>query len=849
MNLFRRSQAAPPASRRTRRVRTGLLAVGALVTGVVIPLTVQGAAHAATPNGGDIVANLFEWNWNSVANECTTVLGPKGYGAVQVAPPEDSIRLGASGHPWWEVYQPVGYDLNSRMGTAAQFAAMVTACHNAGVKVYADAVLNHMAGANQSTTDSYGGDAFNSSSFSYSQPGYGSGDFHAYPGNCPNSNLAINDWNSQTQVQECDLVSLEDLYTESGHVQQTEAGYLNSLIGLGVDGFRFDAAKHINANDLSAILSKVNNTTWTGSRPYVLQEVMPGGSGGLAPSTYEGMGQVIEFTYAQDLKNQFNGNISNLQSFGQSWGIEPAASSGSMVTNHDTERNGSTLNYKNGATYVLANIFHLAWGYGTPQVYASFTWNSTDDSPPADANGFVSNTDCSNGWYCTDRNQGIANMVGWHNAAAGQPVANWYSDGSNLIAFSRGSKAWVAINNETATQTRTFATGLPAGTYCDVIHGDYTAANGSCSGPTVTVDGSGNATVSIAAKDAVALYGKVGTSPSPSPTPTGTTSPSPSPTATATTSPSPTATATSTATSTATAGQVAETFTVSGAPTSAPLYLVGSINQLGNWAPASAVPMTQSGSTWITTVSLPQSTAIQYKYIQKDSSGNITWEPAANHSATTGSGTTAALTDTYNGSSTSVSETFNESATTWTGQNVYLVGSIPALGNWNTGSAVALSSANYPTWSGTVTLPPNTTFQYKYVKKDPDGTIEWESGANHTATTGASGSATINDTWNTAATTPVGVTFNENETTAYGTNVYLVGALSALGQWDTNQAIKLSSANYPTWSTTLSLPPNTSFQYKFITKDSNGNVTWESGANRSYTTGASGSVTLNSSWQ
>ena len=39
----------------------------------------------------DVIANLFEWNWTSVATECTNVLGPEGYGAVQVAPPEDSI--------------------------------------------------------------------------------------------------------------------------------------------------------------------------------------------------------------------------------------------------------------------------------------------------------------------------------------------------------------------------------------------------------------------------------------------------------------------------------------------------------------------------------------------------------------------------------------------------------------------------------------------------------------------------------------------------------------------------------------------------------------------------------------
>ena len=48
---------------------------------------------AAATTSGDVIANLFEWKWTSVAKECTDVLGPKGYGGVQVAPPQDSIKL------------------------------------------------------------------------------------------------------------------------------------------------------------------------------------------------------------------------------------------------------------------------------------------------------------------------------------------------------------------------------------------------------------------------------------------------------------------------------------------------------------------------------------------------------------------------------------------------------------------------------------------------------------------------------------------------------------------------------------------------------------------------------------
>ena len=79
----------------------------------------------------------------------------------------------------------------------------------------------------------------------------------------------------------------------------------------------------------------------------------------------------------------------------------------------------------------------------------------------------------------------------FHNYVGNAPVRNMYDDGANLIAFSRGSKGWIAINNHPAPQTHTFQTGLPAGTYCDVIHGTFSKSGraGSCTGPTVAVGG------------------------------------------------------------------------------------------------------------------------------------------------------------------------------------------------------------------------------------------------------------------------------------------------------------------------------------------------------------------------
>jgi alpha-amylase len=486
------------------RTRTALLASTAVIAACVIPLAITATstpAHAATLSK-NVTANLFEWNWASVASECTNVLGPDGYAAVQVAPPEDS--LDSSTHAWWDVYQPVDYNLTGRMGTDAQFQAMVTACHTAGVKFYTDVVLNHMAAQPTSgTATSYGGVSYTPSTLSY--PDYNSANFHSYPSDCPESSDSIVNWDSYPEVTLCRLDGLPDLRTESTTVRVTEAAYLNKLIGYGVDGFRLDSAKHLGETDIAALEALLNKDTTTGSAVYITQEVYPGDStedSRLQPASFEPEGSLLGFDYAYALYSDFTSlGISNLNSFSSTI---PSAYASTFVTNHDTERAGTTLSYKSGAEYTLATEFLLAYGYGTPQVYSSFDWSSYDQGPPSDGNGFVTATTCGSGWECTDRTSAIANLVPWHNLAYtnGDAVANWYSDGSNLIAFSRGTDAWIAINNESAAKAETFTTGLADGTYCDIIH--YTYSNGACSGTGITVSG-GTATVTVPADDSVAI--------------------------------------------------------------------------------------------------------------------------------------------------------------------------------------------------------------------------------------------------------------------------------------------------------------------------------------------------------
>lgn len=380
---------------------------------------------------------MFEWKFASIAKACTDTLGPAGYGYVQVSPPQEHIQ----GGQWWTSYQPVSYRIAGRLGDRTAFSAMVNTCHSAGVKVIADSVINHMSAGSGTGT---GGSAYTK----YDYPGLYSG---ADMDDCRSQ---INNYNDRGNVQYCELVGLADLDTGEDYVRGKIAGYLNDLLSLGVDGFRIDAAKHMPAGDLANIKSRLSNPN-----VYWKHEAIFGAGEAVSPSEYLGSGDVQEFRYGRSLKQVFlNENLAHLKNFGEGWGFMESGKSAVFVDNHDTERGGDTLNYKNGSAYTLASVFMLAYPYGSPDVHSGYEFSDHDAGPP---NGGQVNACYSDGWKCQHAWREISSMVGLRNTARGQGVSNWWDNGGDQIAFGRGNKAYVAINHEGSALTRTFQTSLP----------------------------------------------------------------------------------------------------------------------------------------------------------------------------------------------------------------------------------------------------------------------------------------------------------------------------------------------------------------------------------------------------
>jgi alpha-amylase len=440
-----------------------MLATSSVLVGCV---AAQEEPQAALPERyeNQVGVQLFMWNWNSIARECE-FLGQAGIDWVVTSPPQEHI----SGAAWWTVYQPVSYQIEGRLGNREEFQNMTATCAEHGVDIIADAVINHMTG--QSSGTGSAGTKFTK----YEYPGlYTRDDFHR----CfltPNGQ--IQNYRDLAQVQTCELLGLSDLDTKSEKVQQTILAYLNDLLSLGVAGFRIDAAKHIFAPDLKAIVDQLPEGT------RIIHEVIRGGGEPVKPEQYLDSGEVWEFDYARNMRSFFRSEvITPAASRARFTRFTPSNQTISFVSNHDTERNGETLSYRDARYFELATAMMLAEDYGQPMLYSSYAFESYDAGPFEKVQGVV-DVDCTGvtgpkaeyknyEWICQHRWQSTINMVAFRDRVQAAPIVEKHVE-RGVYGFARENIGYF-ITNVFARKEMPVSvqTTLPDGSYVDLIDGN-----------------------------------------------------------------------------------------------------------------------------------------------------------------------------------------------------------------------------------------------------------------------------------------------------------------------------------------------------------------------------------------
>lgn len=627
-------------------------------------------------NARTAFVHLFEWQWDDIAIECEQHLGPKGFAAVQVSPPQKSINRGE----WWSRYQPLSYAIEGRSGGLNEFANMVGRCKAQGVDIYVDAIINHMAALDRN----------------FPEVPYGPNDFH-------DCRTDIN-YQDRWQVQNCDLVGLNDLKTESEYVRNKIAEYMNFLIDLGVAGFRIDAAKHIPASDIAAIRQKLKSDV------YIFQEVIRANEP-IQPEEYVGNGDVTEFNFERKVGSAFKGRepLTNLAGIGSLNGWLPSDKAVVFVSNHDDQRyfaNDIVTFRDPGDLNYIAEIFMLAYPYGYPKVMSSYYFNSFDQGPPGQ--GANSGDSCGGGWVCEHRWRGIANMVAFRNVSVDEwRVTNWWSGNSNQIAFGRGGKGFVVINRDGNQLSATIQTGMASGEYCDIVNGNFT--NGSCDGPTIQVNQNGEASFSVQSIGAAAIH--VGAKLGDCNNDCGCTD----------------------------CGDNDNGWSEAyfrGTPNAWGTSLMQQVN--GNWQINVTFSNGDSSGPARFKISRFQDWSESYPaedFVVNDGPGlyEITFNDSSKSISATKLDDNAQQPDDPNDSELVSIELVCNNGNTYFGQSVYAVGNISQLGIWSPNDALKLEATNYPTWSTSLEVTKDSRFEWKCLKRDesnPLEGVEWQGGNN-----------------------------------------------------------------------------------------------------------------------
>ncbi|NET36462.1 MAG: alpha-amylase [Cyanothece sp. SIO1E1] len=291
----------------------------------------------------DVIYQAFNLSFQEVKAKIPE-LRDQGYQYIQISPPQKSNPA----EQWWARYQPIDHTvIDSPLGNESDLKDLIDAAHQQGSKIIIDVVLNHMANYEPFVSN-------------LRFPKFSPRDFN--PRNC------ITDWRNRWQVTRgwlgCDL---PDLNTQSPYVRYRARNYLKKLLGLGADGFRFDAAKHIELESFQSILQVVPPDK------YMYGEVI--GSSLEESYTYTSLFDVTDFHLLSTLKAAFGyggdlRRLSDPQSFG---GALPGPSAITFAQNHDTAAGRDlheTFGFADQQDAMLANAYVLARQEGFPVVYS-----------------------------------------------------------------------------------------------------------------------------------------------------------------------------------------------------------------------------------------------------------------------------------------------------------------------------------------------------------------------------------------------------------------------------------------------------------------------------------------------
>ncbi|HEM3688914.1 TPA: starch-binding protein [Streptococcus suis] len=409
------------------------------------------------------VLHAWCWSFNAI-KENMAAIKEAGYTSVQTSP-INAVVVGNGGdkkftNQWYYHYQPTAYTIgNYQLGTEAEFIEMNRVAEQYGIKIIVDAVLNH-------TTSDYSKVSSEIKSIN----------------NWTHGADRISNWNSREEVTQKSLLGLWELNTQNPEVQQYLLKFLKNAVSDGADGFRYDAAKHIElpGEYPNQYGSNFWNVILNNGSEFQYGEVLQDNIS--RDADYANLMSITASQYGHSIREILrnrNANAGNLGNYRA--GVDPSKLV-LWVESHDTYANGDTDRDSESA-WMSDEDLKLGWAMITARAKGTPLFFSR---PVGGGNGkrFPEQTKLGDAGSNLYKDPTIVAVNKFHNAMVGQSeyIRNPNGD-TNVAMIERGTQGAVIANLSDSEKSLITETKLANGTYTDQISGKtYTVSNGRLNG-------------------------------------------------------------------------------------------------------------------------------------------------------------------------------------------------------------------------------------------------------------------------------------------------------------------------------------------------------------------------------
>ena len=425
--------------------------------------------------GDGVMLHAFNWSYNTI-KENLPAIAAAGYTTVQTSPvqqPKDYSTSGDVTGQWWKLYQPISFHIaeESWLGTKDDLKSLCDEADKYGIKIICDIVSNHIANADEARPDTVSNQVkkyepeFYKKRKTYTR---------TYKGDANDSSVQAV---VQGHVSKC-----PDLVTNDTAVQGYIINLLKECIDCGVDGFRFDAAKHIETEDDGEYASDYwkNITTSassyytqkTGDDLYIYGEILNNCGADRSYSSYTKYINVTDNrTGDAVLYNVTRGKASTATNAKYKSGV--AASNAVLwAESHDTyEGSSGSSGFSNTADVSDENVVK-AWAIVASRKDSTALFFAR---PGTALMGNIS-TDS------TYKSTAVSEINKFHNLFVGQ--SEKLGSSGDIAYVARGTSGIVLSNCKgTNASVSISGTGLADGKYTDTVSGaEFTVANGVLTG-------------------------------------------------------------------------------------------------------------------------------------------------------------------------------------------------------------------------------------------------------------------------------------------------------------------------------------------------------------------------------